>query len=143
MQPLVPTTECTLLFQPFCPAVGDYMAVLLAMRAGQLVARLVDGGKWTLLANTNRHLVRRDTDEARQRACPGDGTLIIRPCYPLSGGKGGCAFSAPRARESGIGNVAAARDINLLPGGLPGLEVKLPRVKSTRDIPLVICLVRA
>lgn len=84
------------------------MAALLAMRAGQVVARLVEGGKWTLLANTNRHLVRRDTDDARQRPCPGDGTLIIRPCDPLSGEKGGWTFSAPRARESGIGNVAAA-----------------------------------
>ena len=34
------------------------MAILLALRAGQLVARLVEGGKWTLVANTNRHLVR-------------------------------------------------------------------------------------
>lgn len=78
------------------------MSILLAMRAGQLAARSVDGGKWTVDANTNRHLVRRDTDEARRRACPGDGTLIIRPCDPLSvGERGMCIFcpSGSRIRD--------------------------------------------
>lgn len=75
------------------------MSILLAMRAGHLAERLVDGGKWTLVANTNRHLVRRDTDAARRRACPGDGTLIIRPCDPLSGEKRGmCIFWASGSR---------------------------------------------
>lgn len=60
------------------------MDLLLALRPGQLVARLVGAGKWTALASTKRHLVRLNTDEARQRACPGDGTLIIRPYFSLS-----------------------------------------------------------
>lgn len=66
------------------------MAVLLAPRAGHLVARLVEGGKWTVFANTNRHLVSLDTDKERQRACPGDGwdidhTSLVSLCCKKKG----------------------------------------------------------
>lgn len=140
MQPLVQTTECTLLFQPFCPAGGgDCTAVLLALKAGHLVARLVDEGKWTLPANTKRHQVRRGTHKARQRASPGDGTLIIRPSCPLSEEKGEVHFLRAWSSQIKDGQRCCCLTYQCLPGELPGLEMKLPHVKSTRDISLVMC----